>query len=176
MKTLICIATMFVMLCFSGCASTKMYIFGVDVDEIVKEKDMEMIMLGAIASIATHVAGHYIAAEFIGANIDQQGVREIVTNPNELTDSDERWVARGGFVVQTIVNTALTSFKSTRKLKFTRGYTMGTIVEIGTYPIRWRDEGDLNYLENNRGNGSSEWSLYMGFSAYNFYRINKALN
>lgn len=161
----------------SSCSHTKVYILGVDVDEVVKGKDVAMMVVGAVASFATHVAGHHIAGELVGADIEQQGYnREVILNPNELNNSDLRWFYRGGFVAQTLVNTALTSFKSTRKSKFTRGYTLESIWQIGTYPLFLSDEsdeGDLNGLNYSDGDGTSEWTLYMGFSIYNFYRINK---
>ena len=155
----------------NGCASTKVYVLGIDVNEAIKEKDVGMVVLGALASVATHVAGHYVVAELVGADIDQQGTREVITNFSELNNSDKRWFARGGFIAQTLVNTVLTSFEGTKRTKFTRGYAMGTMLEIGTYPLRRRGGGDLEYLENNEGDSSSEWVIYMGLSMYGLYRI-----
>jgi len=165
-------------LMFGGCASKtmKVYVLGVDMNEAVKAKDVGMMLLGAGASIATHVAGHYVAAEIVGADIDQQGFNEVVMNPDSLSNSDEQWIARGGFVAQTLVNTVLTSFESTRELKFTRGYTLGTMLQVVAYPLgpsNRSGDGDLNYLSENGGNEYLEWGLYTGVSIYNFYRINK---
>jgi len=156
-----------------SCSHTKVYVLGVDVDKAVKTKDVGMMILGATTSVAVHIAGHYIAGELVGADIEQQGDREIILNENELNKSDLRWFDRGGFLAQTLVNTILTSFESTQKSKFTRGFTIGTALEIGTYPLRHPDDGDLIRLNDNGGDSTSEWTLYMGFSAYNFYRINK---
>lgn len=169
------IVLFFLSILLGGCTSTKMYVLGVDIDEVAKEEDMKMIVFGVVGSVATHFAGHYVAAGLVGANIDQQDTRERITNLAELSDSDKRWFARGGFVAQTLVNTILTSFESTRKSKFTRGYTIGTTLQIGTYPLRRKqsDVGDLNCLKNNGGDADLEWTLYTGLSGYNFYRINK---
>jgi len=156
----------------SACSHTKFYILGVDIDK-AKTEDICTMLLGASSSVVVHIAGHYVAGELVGADIKQQGIREIVLNENELNNSDLRWFSRGGFVAQTLVNTALTSFKATRKSSFTRGFTIGTMLEIGTYPLRWADKGDLHYLNENGGEGTSEWSLYTGLFIYNFYRINR---
>jgi len=179
--TLICLWTITILIALgclvsSGCSSTKVYVLGIDANQAIsdmKSEDAGKIILGAVASVATHIAGHYIAAEMVGGDIDQQGIREVVINSGELSESDHRWIARGGFVAQTLVNMALTSFEATRKSYFTRGFTLATMLEIGTYPLRWQDEGDLHYLEEYGGNSEIEWGLYTGASLYNFYAINK---
>jgi len=172
-KSALLIVTM-VFLVVSSCSHTKVYMLGVDVNEAIKEKDVVLMMVGAVSSVATHLAGHYIAAELTGGDIEQRGSKETLKNYDELNNSDKRWFARGGFLTQTLVNTVLTSLESTRKSKFTRGYTLGTMLEIGTYPLRQSNEwGDMHYLDEHGGDGDSEWTLYTVFSAYNFYRINK---
>jgi len=175
MKRLL-LAVILILFMTVSCSHTRVYILGIEVAEVTKEKDAVMMLLGAAASWVTHLAGHYIAGELIGADIEQQGNHEILLNYHGLNKSDRRWFYRGGFVAQTLVNTALTSFKSTRYSKFTGGYTIGTMLEIGSYPLRVpsdSDEGDLIGLDNNNGEGTSEWTLYMGISAYNLYRMNK---
>lgn len=170
-------------LMLTGCASTKVYVLGLDAKQTVrdlKEEDAEKIVLGALVSVGTHIAGHHIAAKLVGGEIDQKGLfKEVTTNSEELSNSDHRWIARGGFVVQTLVNTALTSFEATRESNFTRGFTLGTILQIGTYPLNLPgepggdDADDIKYLDNYGGNGTAEWVFYTGISGYNFYRINK---
>jgi len=156
-----------------SCSHAKFYVLGVDVEKVIKTEGIEMMVLGAAASFITHLAGHYIAGELVGADIEQQGNREIVLNHSDVSTSDKRWFARGGFLTQTLVNTALVNLESTRKSKFTRGFTLGTVYQIGTYPL-WlsSDEwGDIDYLNNNDGEGTTEWSLYMGVAVYNCYKI-----
>ena len=175
MKKWIWLALM-LLLVISGCASTKVYILGIDVDQVItdmKAEDVEMIIFGATASILTHMAGHYLVAELVKADIDQRGFREVITNPRNLNSSDHRWIARAGFVSQLVVNTMLTSFEATRESYFTRGYTLATMLEIGTYPLLWSDWGDLKHLEDYSGNEKAEWAFYTGMSLYNFYAINK---
>lgn len=171
MKRLLLVALIGIML--SGCASTKVYIMGVDVKEAVKAEDIVKMGLGAAASVAAHVAGHYIAGEFVGADIRQDFDREIITNPQDLTASDWRWFARGGFAFQALVNTALTSFEATRTSFFTRGFTLMTIAENFSYRLRRPDDGDVELINRFGGNGDMEFYLYSGMSLWNMYRINK---
>ena len=170
MTKILVVAVVLFSVLLSGCTPTKVYILGIDVTEIVKEDDMGTVVLGAMASVAVHVAGHYVAAELVGADIYQQGTREIIANSGELNGSDRRWLARGGFVAQTLVGIALVNLESTRGAKFTEGYAIGTMLEIGFYPLRRRGEDDLEHLENNGGDGDLEWAIYTGLSAYGLYR------
>lgn len=177
MKYIICV----ILLClgFSGCASSKsmkFYILGVDVNEAVKAEDVGEMLIGAAASAATHIAGHYMAAELVDGDIDQQGMHEVVTNYDALSQSDRIMIGRGGFLLQAIANTTLTSFESTRKSSFTRGYTLATMAQSGLYIISSppsSNDGDLWMIDDNGGNANLEWGLYTGTSIYNFYRINK---
>jgi len=182
MRRLILITVAFLLM---GCSSTKVYVLGIDADQTIadiKSGDGEKMIFGAIASVATHIAGHYIAAELVGGEIDQQGFVEVIMNGDELSNSDNRWISRGGFVAQTLVNTILTSFEATRESYFTRGFTIATMLEIGTYPLRNRDNSrhldvdcynDIRCTNYYGGNGDLEWGLYTGMSLYNFYKINQ---
>jgi hypothetical protein len=166
-------------LSFSGCAgskgSMKVYVLGVDINEKVEGEDVGMVILGMAASVATHVAGHYIAAELVDGHIDQQGIREIVTNYEDLDQSDRRMIGRGGFAAQSIVNTVLTHIPATKDWKFTRGFTLGTMAEVGLYPLSSppsSGDGDLWMIEDNGGSAKGEWFLYTSLAGYNFYKIN----
>ena len=174
-KEILVITTLLCLLCATQCRWTKVYVLGIDANQAISDmatESAEEVLLGAIASVATHLAGHYIAAELVSGDLKQRGIREITLNPWELSASDYRWIARGGFVAQTLVNTVLTSCRATRDSYFTRGFTLGTMLEIGTYPVGWSSEGDLHYLEAYGGNPDLEWGLYTGLSLYNFYIIN----
>lgn len=174
MKKILAVAVLAMILGFFGCASTRFNVFGIDVNELKSasdEKNMLKLVGGAAASFATHVAGHYLAGEMVGGEIDQQGLNEVMTNSGELSDSNMQWFARGGFVLQLGVNTILTSFEKTRNSYFTKGYTAATCFELWTYPFRWKDEGDFHTLGEYGGNDSSELYLYHAASAWNFYRV-----
>lgn len=159
------------LLAFSGCAGTQFYAFGVNVNELkdAKPEDYGKLALGAATSFATHVAGHYIAAEVFDVDIHQEGLHEVIDYSNDPSNSDVRWMARGGFVLQLAVNTALVELAPDSY--FTSGYTAFTSVELITYGLRRPDDGDFNLLDESGGNGDLEYGLYGAWAGYNFYRI-----
>ena len=154
-----------------GCAGMQFHVCGIDVKEMrdAKPSDYGQIALGAAASFGTHVASHYLAAEVFGVDIHQDGLAEVIDYSNNPSQSDVRWMARGGFVLQLAVNTALVELAGDSY--FTKGYTMFTSVELATYGLRHPDDGDFNLIDESGGNGSLEYGLYGAWGAYNFYRI-----
>ena len=156
---------------FSGCAGMQFRVCGIDLKEMrnAKPEDCGQIAFGAAASFATHIAGHYIAAEVFDVNIHQNGLNEIIDYSNNPSQGDVQWMARGGFVLQLAVNTALAELAGDSY--FTKGYTALTSVELATYGLRHKDDGDFNLLDEAGGNGSLEYGLYGAWAAYNFYRV-----
>lgn len=165
-------------LLLANCSTMKVNILGIDANQAVtdmKTKDTVEMVAGVIASFATHVAGHYIAAELVGGDLEQQGIDEVITNYQDLNNSDRAMLGRGGFLLQALVNTTLTSFEATRTTYFTRGYTLGTLTEILIYPLTSppsSGSGDL-WLIDKKDNVELEWALFTAIGGYNFYRINK---
>jgi len=159
------------MLLFTGCAGYQVNVLGVNMNELqnIKAKDCGEVALGAVASVATHIAGHFIFAELAGVDIELDGLNEVVDYSKNPSENSLRWMARGGFVFQLAVNTALVELANDSY--FTKGFTAFTCAELLTYDIRHPGEGDFNLLDENDGNGSLEHGLYLGWSAYNFYRI-----
>ncbi len=159
------------LLSFTGCAGYQVNVLGVNMNELqnIKAKDCGEVALGMAASFATHIAGHFIFAELNGVDIELVGFNEVVDYSKNPSEDSIRWMARGGFVFQLAVNTALVEFANDSY--FTKGFTALTCVELLTYDVRHTDEGDFNLLDENSGNGSLEHGLYLGWSAYNFYRI-----
>lgn len=155
----------------SGCAGMQFHVCGIDMEEMrnAKPGDYGQIALGAAASFATHVAGHYIAAEVFDVDIHQEGLNEVIDYSNNPSNSDVRWMARGGFVLQLAVNTALVELANDSY--FTKGYTAFTSVELATYGLRHPDDGDFNLIDYAGGDGNLEYGLYGAWGAYNFYRI-----
>lgn len=155
-----------------GCASMEFHAFGLNITEMhqtAQAKDYGQIILGATASIATHIAGHFLAAELCNVNIDLIGLTEVVDYSTAPSPNDLRWVARGGFLLQLAVNTVLVEFAN--DAYFTKGYTAFTSIEILTYPFRHPDDGDLNFLDEQGGNGVLEYVLFNAWGTYNFLRI-----
>jgi hypothetical protein len=157
---------------FSGCAGMKFNAFGIDVGEMrdtAKAGDYGKLALGVAASFGTHVAGHYLAAEVFNVKIEQEGLNEVIDYSNGPSEGDVRWMARGGFVLQLAVNTALVELWGDSY--FTKGYTAFTSVELLTYGLRRPDDGDFNLIDESGGNGSFEYFLYSSWASYNFCRI-----
>ena len=157
---------------FSGCAGMKFNAFGIDVKEMrdtARAGDYGKLALGVVASLGTHVAGHFIAAEVFDVDIHLDGLNEVVDYSKNPSEGDLRWMARGGFVLQLAVNTALVELWSDSY--FTKGYTAFTSVELLTYGLRHPDDGDFNLIDESGGNGSFEYFLYSSWAAYNFCRV-----
>jgi len=156
---------------FFGCAGMQFHVCGIDVKEMrnAKPEDYGELALGVASSFATHVAGHYITAKMFDVNIHQDGLDEVIDYSNNPSDSDVRWMARGGFLLQLAVNTALVELAGDSY--FTKGYTALTSVELATYGLRHKDDGDFNLIDEAGGDGSLEYALYGTWAAYNFYRI-----
>lgn len=148
-----------------GCSGTKFILFGIDVDQL-QDRDAAIVMLGAAASIAAHVAGHYAAAEIVGADLYQDGPCE-KTN-GDASDLQRRWIAMGGFFAQTGMNTILTTVN--RRSNFTRGFTIGTAFSTLSY-YRHPDSGDFHYYEKSGGDADREHAIITGITAYNIGRI-----
>ena len=156
----------------SGCAGMKFNAFGIDVGEMrdtAKAGDYGKLALGIGASFTTHVVGHYLAAEVFDVDIEQEGLNEVIDYSNDPSQGDVQWVARGGFILQLAVNTALVELWGDSY--FTKGYTAFTSVELLTYSLRHPDDGDFNLIDKSGGNGSLEYFLYSSWAAYNFCRI-----
>lgn len=164
MKTRLSILIVGVML-MAGCANTKYYVLGVDLKTMTKE-NIGVTVLGAVALVGTHIAGHYLAAEILDIKIRQDREREIILYPNKHSASELAWFARGGFVLQMGVGTALVHLVPDSY--FTRGYTVMASVQVLSYPIRYHeDKGDFAFLE------GYEWPLYSAWSLYNLYLLNE---
>lgn len=145
--------------CRAASPTWKFYIMGVDVSELrdASPGDYGKMALGAAASLATHIAGHYIAAEIFDVNITQVGFEEHFDRPNE-------WVSRGGFLFQLGINTLLVECDNSY---FTKGFTAFTALELVTYPMRRPDHGDFYPLPN----GDLEHFLYSTWAAHNLWRL-----
>lgn len=159
-------------LILSGCANTKFVVCGVNIEKM-KGADWGELVLGGAASLATHVAGHYLFAELTGVEIHQDGTWEIVDNYNDCSKSDLCWFYRGGFLLQLAVNTALIEFVDTPTSYFTEGFTLATTAELVGYPFRFQEGGDINELNNAGANSHLEYGIGLGWQAFNLWRISR---
>jgi hypothetical protein len=170
----------------SGCAGNKrilgdrftFHINGIDVDRVnrtIKEKPVETVV-GALAAMAVHEAGHVIAMEAAGVK-DYKFETPLTFryNTEGLSDSDMRWISRAGFLTQAIVGTALTQIPATKDTAFTLGYTGMSTAQTLLYPLPPGngDENDLGQLEKRGGHPWIEWSGYSIWSGINLYNTIK---
>ena len=136
----------FLSLLLCGCAGTKVYFFGVDM-EWVKDADLEDVGVMALG-MATSFASHEIA--------------------HELTENGTSTEGHAGFFVQSLLATALTSFEGTRYSYFTRGVVAMNNIQIWSYPVRrgWSG-GDIGLMDD----GSKWWAVYSGVAVHNTLRM-----
>lgn len=163
-----------------GCGGTKFYFFGVDTD-LFKEatgKDWAKAGAGIVASAGTHVLGHYVAGEIFDIdyefkdNYRKEEVDRDCWNGESCSNSDLRWFARGGFVLQHAIGTTLTSFEATRYSYFTKGFVAMNAVHTWTYMHGNRsDYHDFKMLDHANGDGDLEWGLYSIIAAHNILRV-----
>lgn len=153
-----------------ACTDTRCFIFGTELQRNVKYNNYAKMLGGAAASIAFHTLGHHLVAEIFQVDIYQDGLNEC-TIEGTHSRADLRWVSRGGFLLQSLVGIGLTSFEYSRDSYFTKGFVGMTALELGAYPLIWKDEGDFQSITNRGGDGSDEYNLYALIGAYNLYRI-----
>lgn len=165
------------LLSLAGCGGTKFYFLGVDADLFKEAKGKDWVKAGAgiVASAGTHVLGHYVAGEVFNVDFEFQDyyTKEHITNYDECSETDLQWFARGGFVLQHAVGTALTSFEATRYSWFTKGYVASAAVGTWTYPLYHygSDYHDFRLLDDAGGNGDLEYGIYSAIGLHNLLRV-----
>ena len=158
-----------------GCGGTKFYFFGIDMD-IIKEaegRDWAYAGAGVITSIGVHTAGHWLAGEIWDVDWHfENGYRAEHVDGYD-SDSDLRWFARGGFVLQHSVGVALTSFERTRYSYFTRGYVGTAAVGTWFYPLVHynSDYNDFKTIDDAGGNAELEYAIYSTVALHNVLRV-----
>jgi hypothetical protein len=164
-----------------GCGGTKFYFFGVDADlfKEAKAKDWAKVGAGAVTSVAAHVGGHWIAGEIFDIDYEfndfytKEEVAYECWEGETCSNSDLRWFARSGFVLQHGIGLALTSFEKTRYSWYTRGYVATSAIQTWTYPIKTHDSNysDFKMLDHANGNGDLEYGIYSTIALHNMLRV-----
>ena len=144
------------------------YFFGVNA-KMIKEADYRLVALGAVTSLAVHMAGHYAYAWANGMDVRQDGLCEMIS----LTENSPKQIRefmQAGFVLQHAVGLALTTIPATRQTDFTRGYVAFAWTETATYPLR-NGKGDLYYSDKYGGNRDWEYAAFMAIATHNVLRV-----
>ena len=167
MKTVLVILILFVHSRASA-GDYKFYFFGVDLDYL-KERNFASVALGAVTSVAVHIAGHHAYAQINDIAVHQRGSKEYISG--DTSESDKRGFALAGFAGQHLIGLLLTSFEATRHSDFTRGYVAVAALETLSYPLRHRNDGDFNTSERNGGNKNLEYGIFSLISLHNVFRV-----
>jgi hypothetical protein len=129
------------------------YFFGVNL-EAFKDSNWLMVATGAVTSMLAHELGHALYLESQGKdwNVSASSSGLAVHTNNHLTDNQYRNFGRSGFAFQAGIGAVLTSFKNTKHLDFTKGWTSMNAAQLYTYEQREHDNSDdFKLIE--RGNG-----------------------
>jgi len=155
-------------LSIGGCAGYRVTFFGVAL------QDGGMPLVGAMSSIATHIAGHWIAAELTGTRMSQHGPLEKIHDYKNVSDPNLKWVAMSGFYSQAVINSLLVCWD--KKSPFTKGYTAATATELWSYRFRIDDDemGDFYLYDFAGGNSDSVFAQLFLVSVYNSYQVSIA--
>lgn len=139
------------------------YFFGVNAN-IINKKNWKQVSIGAITAIATHTCGHLLYGKINNNDVTFTSLnREVIHNASQ---SDRENFSRAGFVAQSLVGLALTSFEVSRNWSFTRGYVVAAALDTLSYPIRNNNSADLKYM----GVGG-EFAVYSLISLHNLLRV-----
>lgn len=145
------------------------YYFGVN-SKAFKEANYWKVGAGALTSIATHTAGHYVYAGLTGIHVRQDGLSEVVDG--NLPTHNLRDFSIAGFAFQNGVGLILTTIPATRQSDFTKGYVSAAFIETAFYPVAYKTEGDFNQLSEQGGNGDIAYGIFTAIATHNMLRVN----
>lgn len=150
------------------------YIMGINLQWLKNAKggDVASMVAGAAAAVGAHVLGHYLAGQAFDVDFafERSLTSERITGYH--SDSDVRWFARGGFVLEHGIGLALTSFESGRKSSFTRGYVGAAALETWGYNLMNRGSNDdFRCISLFGGDGDLEHGIYSLIAAHNVLRL-----
>ena len=143
------ILTGLTILIMTGCAGQRVIVQGVDVSWLEK-RNWPKILVGSIASTATHELAHYGAAKLAGRDFRMNGLRW-------ETDQEDAWVSRAGYLTQDLLG----SFLIFADDDFALGRNTAAFASAVTYKLRWSEPNDFTPLSN------SEYYLHVGWSSMN---------
>lgn len=142
------------------------YFFGINTN-LINKSNWKKVTLGAVSAIITHTVGHLIYGKLTNNDVTFTGLtKETIHNASQ---SDKENFSRAGFVAQSLLGLALTSFEKTRQLAFTKGYVMTSAIETWSYPIR-NTTGDLKEISD------TEFAAYSLVALHNLLRVDLAGN
>lgn len=130
-------------------------------------KDYAEIVLGIGAAIGVHWLSHVAYNSIEGISWHQDGLSEIIDEP--ITAQHARNFARAGMVGQLIAG-SIVKFTDLDDSMFAVGLHTWNFLEISTYTLIHKTEGDLVFLKENGGNSTGEYALYTTWAAANMFK------
>ena len=143
-----------IMFLIFGCGM-RVNIMGIDA-AMVEKRHWGKTLSGALVSVAVHEASHYFVAAVKGRDINFRGTTFEYNDQDDLID-------RSGFLAQTMAGLALNYIPATRESDFTLGWNTMATLQLYTYPLRYKNDGDFSDI------GHNEWAMFTTFSSYNTY-------
>jgi len=137
--------------------------------EIITKENWGWFLLGSASATFVHVSGHYIIAGINDTSVHQEGLLEIINCG--YSNREYREFAQGGFIFELATGTILTSIPSIKNSGFVKGFVSTTFARVVTYPIVYRNSGDLHLSNKYGGNADLEYIFYLGVASFNLYRI-----
>lgn len=166
---LVIIILFFLFFSSSPVQAMEFYFCGINIKNINSKK----ALAGAALSLVTHIIGHLLCLEIQDKDwkLEIKNSMPVEHSLSPLSNKEDRWCARSGFLLQNIIGFSLAHFKKTKENEFTKGYITFNLIHTLTYPIRYQEEGDFYLIDHHDGSGTTEWSLYSGIAFYNSLRI-----
>lgn len=135
--------------------------------------DFGKFSLGAISSIAIHELGHILYLELNNKNysLGYSDTKIMIYPKEKLSNKDELWFARSGFLFQNSIGTIL-SYSKWNKSYFVKGLVSTTT--LGLVTCKFINNADFNLINDHTGNGNIEHLIQGCWSLKNTLKIFKA--
>lgn len=133
------------------------------------------VVAGAAASLVVHELGHALALELTGKSWELRATLPsglAVHTEDHLEGSEFRTLGRAGFVLQSLIGFGLTSFETTKRSDFTKGWVGMNALQISSYRSRRHDiADDFATIEKGGGDGDLEFAVLSLLSVNNIMRL-----
>jgi len=150
------------------------YFFGFNLKSF-QESNLLKVTAGAVASLLVHELGHALYLQSQGKHWDLQSSSSsglAIHTPDSLSENQYRNFGRAGFVLQTFIGAALTTFENTKYSDFTKGWVGMNAFQVSSYKGRNHDLGnDFEMIDNGEGNGDFELGVFYLMSSYNLLKM-----
>lgn len=148
-------------------------LFGVNLKSL-KESNWLTLAIGGFTSYMVHELGHVLYLKSQGKDWEVQGPNSSglsVYTSSELDDTQWRNFGRAGFALQSGIGIVLTSFDTTRRWDFTKGWVMMNAMQMYSYNVREGDYNDFHLIDRGGGNGDLDRNMFTALASWGVMRI-----